>query len=216
MSRPEPTSRASRSRHDALSGRRGVVRRRLQPVTWIVLTLVWVMLWGNFSWINVISGALVSGLLLVAFPMPPVRYGIRVRPWATIVLAARFFFDMAVASVQVAYKACAPWEHPQGRFTRVPLRGNNDLLCTMTAQMTTLVPGSIVIDLESDKTGRSLLLHLFDVPTPADVQRMRERVQSQEDRVLRALSARPFRPRDQEPPMAPAISDEQEEGRRHG
>ena len=189
----------SRVRSVSFTERGGVVRRRLQPLTWTLLTIVWVMLWGNVSWINVISGAVLSALLLMLFPMPPVRFGIRVRPWATVVLFARFFLDMIAASVEVAYKACVPWERPAGQFVRVPLRGNNDLLCTLTAQMTSLVPGSIVIDIESDKAERTMLLHMFDVPEPADVERLRRRVQDQEDRVLKALSARPYRPRQEQP-----------------
>lgn len=196
-SRPGPSRSSDNPTHDVISGRRGVVHRRVQPVSWVVLTLIWVMLWGNFSWINVLSGVLLSALVLAVFPMPPVRYGVGLHPWATIVLFTRFFGDMVVASVEVAYKACAPWEHPQGRFVRIPLRGNNDLLCTLTAQMTTLVPGSIVIDLESDDAGRTMLLHLFDAPGSDDVERMRQRVLDQEDRVLKALSARSLRPRGQ-------------------
>ncbi|GAB94810.1 multicomponent Na+:H+ antiporter subunit E [Kineosphaera limosa] len=180
---------------DVVAARRGVVRRRVQPVTWCVLTLVWVMLWGNFSWMNVISGAIVSAGVLVLFPLPPVRYGIRIRPWSTIVLFVRFFIDMVIASIEVAYKACAPWVHPEGRFARIILRGDNDLLCTMVAQMTTLVPGSIVIDIESDGAGRTLLLHIFDARNSQDIERMRQRVQAQEDRVLKALSVRRYPPR---------------------
>ena len=176
---------------DEYSSRRGLVKRRVQIVSWVVLTLVWVMLWGNFSVINVVSGILISGLLLLLFPLPPIRLGVRVRPVATIVLIVRFLVDMVTASVEVAYKACAPWVHPQGRFTRIILRGDNDLLCTITAQMTTLVPGSIVIDLESDGAGRTMLLHVFDARSADDIEKLRGRVLAQEQRVLRALAAPP-------------------------
>lgn len=214
MSRQGQGSRSAAPERDVIAARRGVMVRRVQPVTWVVLTLVWVMLWGSVTWLVVISGALLSTLLLVLFPMPPVRYGIRLRPWAAFVLFVRFIGDMIASSVEIAYKACAPWEHPTGRIVRVPLRGNNDLLCTMTAQMTTLVPGSIVIDIESGRTGRTLLLHLFDAPESGDVERMRERVLSQEDRVLKALSARPFRPRREEPHNRPEPAEK--EGGGHG
>ena len=52
------------------SSRRGLVKRRVQIVSWVVLTLVWVMLWGNFSWINVLSGVLLSALVLAVFGLP--------------------------------------------------------------------------------------------------------------------------------------------------
>ncbi|MEE3922594.1 Na+/H+ antiporter subunit E [Micromonospora sp. BRA006-A] len=34
------------------------------------LVTVWVLLWGTFSWANVISGLVVAAVLLVVFPLP--------------------------------------------------------------------------------------------------------------------------------------------------
>lgn len=184
----------SSTRPDPAAGRRGVLRRRVQPVSLLLLTLLWVLLWGNVSWINVVSGLLLAVLVLVLFPLPPLTFGVRLHPWATLVLILRFLGDLVVASIGVAYKASVPWEHPHGRFTRVPLRSDNDLMCTITAQMTSLVPGSIVIDIDCAPTGRSLLLHLFDAPQERDVREMHERVRAQELRVLRALAAHPPQP----------------------
>lgn len=196
MSADAPT-RPDPARTDPAAGRRGVLRRRVQPVSLLLLTLLWVLLWGNVSWINVVSGLLLATLVLVLFPLPPLTFGVRLHPWGTLVLVVRFLVDLVVASVEVAYKASVPWEHPQGRLTRVPLRGDNDLMCTITAQMTTLVPGSIVIDIDCAADGRSLLLHLFDAPQDRDVQAMHERVRAQELRVLRALAAHPPQPTEQ-------------------
>lgn len=45
-----------------------MLRRRVQPVSLLLLTLLWVLLWGNVSWINVVSGLLLATLVLVLFP----------------------------------------------------------------------------------------------------------------------------------------------------
>ncbi len=190
MSARTSAGEPSRERSGA-AGPRGIVRRRVQPMSALLLTVLWVLLWGNVSWINVVSGLLLAVLVLMAFPLPPLTFGVRPHPWALLVLTGRFLVDMTVASVSVGYKAVAPWEHPTGVLTRVPLRSDNDLLCTITAEMTTLVPGSIVIDIDCSREPRELVLHVFDAPREQDVQELHDRVRAQELRVLRALSATP-------------------------
>ena len=58
---------------------------------------------------------------------------------------------------------------------------------TVTAQLVSLVPGSVVVELDSP---RGLLsVHAFAARTAADVETARADVLAQEERVLRALAA---------------------------
>lgn len=161
-------------------------RRRLQLRPLVLLTGLWVMLWGSLTWGNVVLGFVVAAVVLVVFPLPVLHLRLQVRPVALVVLLTRFFVDLATASVQVAYQAVAPWVHPQGRLIRVGLRSDDELLTTLTAQMTGLVPGTLV--LECDPERRELLVHLFDAPTQADLDAACRTVHAQEDRVLAALA----------------------------
>ena len=79
------------------------------------------------------------------FPLPPLLLGITPRPWSLLVLVARFFADMVVASIQVAYQAAAPWFHPHGYLVDVALRTDDDLFAMITAEMVALVPGTVVV-----------------------------------------------------------------------
>lgn len=175
-------STAARS-SDAGTPAGGLGRWRLG--TRIFLAAVWVMLWRDLSVGNIAVGLLLASLVMALVPFPPAVFGLTLRPWSFLVLLTRFLADLVRASLEVAYSAVAPWRRPVGRFVDVQLRATQDLPRTLTAELTSLVPGSLVVDLDVD-TGR-LTLHLFDVPTPADVEAAVARVHAQERRLLRAL-----------------------------
>ena len=46
----------------------GGILRRAVPVVWLML--VWVLLWGTFSWANVLGGLAIGLLVLLLFPLP--------------------------------------------------------------------------------------------------------------------------------------------------
>lgn len=149
------------------------------------MTLIWVMLWRDVSPGNVLVGLLLAVIVSVTFPFPQVLVTLRIRPWPMLVLLLHFLADVVRASLEVAYSSAAPWRHPAGRFTTVRLRTEPDLLRTLTAELTTLVPGSLVVDLDRD-TGL-LMLHLFDAPDDDAVRSAVARVHKQEDRLMRAI-----------------------------
>lgn len=163
-----------------------VLRRRLQPSALTAIVVVWIMLWGNISWGNFFAGLLLAAGILLMFPLPPVSLGVRLHPWAFVVLVVKFNIDLVKASLQVAYRAVAPWWKPQGRVLRIPLRSDNDLICVITAEMTALVPGTVVIDVSPSE--RWLLLHVFHAPDDNALRKAVEAVHSQEIRVIKALA----------------------------
>lgn len=85
------------------------------------------------------------------------------------------------------------------------LRTDSDLLLTIVAEALTLVPGSLVIDM--DRPQRTLALHILHVRDLADVDRRRAAVLAEEERVVRAFGSA-----DQiaalAPPPAPVASGE--------
>lgn len=159
---------------------------RWRPGTRLFLTTVWVLLWRDLSLGTVITGLLIASVLMALFPLPAARFGLRPRPWPLVVLIARFLWDLVLASVQVAYVAVAPWARkPVGRIARVHLSAVHDLPMVLTAEMVSLVPGSLVVDLEPRQG--ILTVHLFDARNHADVERAIRDVHAQEERVMAAL-----------------------------
>lgn len=164
------------------------IRSSIHPGPLATLVLVWVMLWGDISLGTVVAGALLGMLVLVVFPMPQVSLGLRIRPWPFLILTTRFLWDIVTASVQVAYQVTAPWVHPRSHFLKVQLTTTHDLFRTLNAEMCSLVPGTLVVDVDPE-TG-ILLLHVLDADD-AGLKRMEQHVLAQERRLLRALAATP-------------------------
>lgn len=151
------------------------------------LTVVWVLLWGDLTVANVLAGVVI-GLMLIRFtPMP--RVGFEGRVWipGLAVLVARFAVDVLIASVQVAAQALRIGHHPHGAVIRVRLRSHSDLFLTLTAELCSLVPGSIIV--EAHRLTGTLYVHILDVDQAGGVDNAKRSVLGQEKRVLYALAS---------------------------
>ncbi|WP_050348367.1 Na+/H+ antiporter subunit E [Arsenicicoccus sp. oral taxon 190] len=158
-------------------------RMRLTPT--VGLAVVWILLWGNVSWGNVVAGLAVAVVVQLLFPLPRVMSGVRVHPWGFLVLLGAFLRDLVVASVWVAWLAVRPRPISKGTVIEVQLTERDDLLRTAVAELTSLVPGTVVVDLEPEDG--ILVMHVLDRSDPADLQAERDRVGRLERRVRRAL-----------------------------
>lgn len=151
------------------------------------LTVVWVLLWGDVTWGNIVNGVLLGLLLTTGLRMTPVDFRGRVHPVGLAVLLGRFAFDLVQASFEVSMVALRPGYTPRGAVVCVQLRSHSDLYLTLTAELCSLVPGSIIVEAHR-LTGR-LYVHVLDVETTGGVEKARQNVLDQEARVLRALAS---------------------------
>jgi multicomponent Na+:H+ antiporter subunit E len=160
-------------------------RERLTAVA--VLVTVWMLLWGVFSWANLISGLVVSAVVLAVFPLPPVTFAGRPRPLGLLRFAWRFLTDLVVASAQLAVLAFRFGHHPRSAIIRVPLRVPSDLVLTLTGEAVSLVPGSLIVD--TDQASTTLYIHVIAVSDRAAVERFRHDVYEVEARIVRAIGS---------------------------
>jgi multicomponent Na+:H+ antiporter subunit E len=168
----------------------GTAPRRRLRASWGMLawlTLVWVLLWGDFTLANVVNGLLLALLVTTLLPLPPIPFNGRFRPWGVILLVARFLRDVVVASGEVAWLAVRGRE-PRGAVIRVRLRSHSDFYLTMTAGLTSLVPGSIVV--EAHRLTGTLYIHVLDVAAQGGLEQAHRAVLAQEERILRAFASR--------------------------
>lgn len=162
------------------------LRHQLPLLVWLVL--VWILLWGSWSWADLLSGTVIAVAVTVLLPLPAVVGGIRVRPLGLLVFLGHFLVDLAVSGAQVAWLALRPGGGRQhSAIIRVEMRTDSDLLLTMIAEALSLVPGSIVLDL--DRENRMLALHLLHVRDLDDVARRKVGVLATEERVVRAFGS---------------------------
>ncbi|MDH6460481.1 multicomponent Na+:H+ antiporter subunit E [Micromonospora sp. A200] len=167
--------------------RRAGRRRRDQAIALGWLIAVWNLLWGEISWGNLLGGALVGVAVLLFFPLPPVSFGGRLRPRALLVLLTTFVAELVDASVHVAAIAVRPGYRPRGAIIGVRLRVRTDLNLALTAELLSLVPGTLI--LEIDRDAGVLYVHVLDVRRPEDLSDSRDRVLAVEARVVRAIGS---------------------------
>jgi multicomponent Na+:H+ antiporter subunit E len=173
--------------HLAGPARRPARIRGLTISAMIWLTVVWVALWGDISAYNVLTGLLVAAVVCVVFPLPRLQLRLRVRPLRLGWLVLRFLADVVIASVHVARTTLRLRRQPRNAVIEVSLRTPSDFVLTVVAEMTSLVPGSLVV--EARRSTHTLYLHVLDARDQAGVARMRAQVLALERRVVLAFGA---------------------------
>lgn len=173
---------------------RQATRREVRGNLWtqmpllLGLVLLWTVLWGQATWISVITGFIVAITVTRVFYLPPAELSGRLNVWYLLVFLAHFFLDVAIASFTVAFQALNPRPIPASSVIGISLRTSSDLIMTLDAIAMSLVPGSLVV--EADRERGILYLHTFATQTPEDIEAMRRKVLIVEARIVRAIGSK--------------------------
>ncbi|MBC9944831.1 Na+/H+ antiporter subunit E [Leucobacter sp. cx-328] len=150
-------------------------RIRLHEIPLIVgLVILWMMLWREISLLSAVSGLVVAFVAMRVFYLPPVDLAGRFNLWWAIRYLAHFFSQLAIASWNVAWLSVKPGPAPKTSIIEVPLRTRSDFILTMVGLTISLIPGSLVV--EVDRYRSTLYLHAIDTPTGVEVAAMRAEV----------------------------------------
>ena len=151
------------------------------------LILVWMLLWGQFTLLSLITGTIVAIVTTRVFRLPPAELSGRINLWYGLVFVASFVGAVVVGSLQVAWHV---WngKHPGTAIIAVPLDTDDDLIMTHVGVTASLIPGSLVV--QTDRTNRILYLHIIGVKYLDDVEAQRAGVLRWEDRIVRAVGSR--------------------------
>lgn len=168
------------------STRRGRARRALQWPVLLWLVIVWCLLWGEFTIGNVVAGLIVGVLVTLVFPLPPLVMDGRPHPVAMLRLLGAFLADLVVSSVEVAHLVLRGGQ-PENAVTVVPLRTRSELALMVTAEVLSLVPGTLLI--EASRRTWTIQLHVLDVRSQEALERQRAKVWRQERRVVEAIGS---------------------------
>ncbi|MEW5809540.1 MAG: Na+/H+ antiporter subunit E [Actinomycetota bacterium] len=154
-----------------MSAKSTVSKRTLALRVWMVcwLILVWVLLWGNISAANILSGLLIALVITVLLPLPPVPVEGRLHPIALLRLTVTVTYYLLSSSVQVAALALKPGPPPLTAVLRAHLAIKSDLVLVLAVNIINLTPGTIV--LEIDQPRRMIYVHVLDVGSERTVAR---------------------------------------------
>ena len=157
------------------------------------LILLWMLLWGQFTLLAFLTGALLAAVVSIVFYLPAVRLSGRVDPVRAVWFIVRLLFDMVVASFQVAGAAFGPRRMQRSAVIQVPLRTRSDIVMVFTSEAISLVPGSILLN--ADRDDATLQLHILNVQDDAAIAAVKERVLATERRIILAFGSRDDRAR---------------------
>ncbi|MBE4718464.1 Na+/H+ antiporter subunit E [Pseudarthrobacter sp. AB1] len=169
-----------------MSRRRISLRQELPLLVWLVI--VWGALWQDFSPGNLLFGALLAVLVARMFYLPPVEVSGRFNILHAVPFALRFLGRVAAASVEVMYLAAVRGPRVISSVVAVPLRSHQDLMVTATGHVISLIPGSLVV--EVDRSTSTLYLHGLNVSSPEEVENLRREVRSIEAGLIRIMGSR--------------------------
>lgn len=131
----------------------------------IVLALLWAAITGNFSGLNLLLGAAFGALALFllrgAFAQP--RATLKVRQFLS--LALLFLYELGASAVRVAVVVLTPNLKAALRpdVVAFPLTVKSDAEITLLANLITLTPGTLSIDVSEDRS--VLYVHVLALST---------------------------------------------------
>jgi len=170
------------------SGRAGffaAVWRQLPFFVWLVA--LWMLLWGQFTVLSALTGVAVALFVSRVFRLPPVELSGRVNLWWGLVFVLEFIVALVRGSLTVAWQILTPGT-PGTAVIGVPLVTDDDLIMTHVAVTASLIPGSLIVDIDRDR--RILYLHVLGVDDTASIERQRRAVQHWEERIVRAVGSK--------------------------
>lgn len=161
-------------------------RTELPLLVWLVI--VWGALWRDFSPGNLLFGALIAVLVAKFFYLPPVELSGRFNVLRAVSFALVFLGKVAAASFLVLYLAVVKGPRVRSAVVAVPLRSHSDLIVTATGHVISLIPGSLVV--EVDRSTSTLYLHALNIYEEAGIAKIRQEVQNIEAALIRIMGTR--------------------------
>ena len=151
----------------------------------VALVALWVFLWDHVDALTIVTGVLLAIAVTRVLYLPPVLLSGRFNPWRALLLGLRMIFDVLSASFQVALAAVNPRWQPMNAIIAVQLHTRSDLVTTLTAEAISVVPGTLVVDIDRERG--LLYLHALGTNTNRDLERVRREVLGVEGRIVLAM-----------------------------
>jgi multicomponent Na+:H+ antiporter subunit E len=148
----------------------------------LLLALAWAAVTGSFALATLITGFVIAyGVLLVLRPLwDDSDYFERV--WRAITFIAFMAYELVISSLRVAFDVVTPRNYFRPGVIALPLEPMSDAEITMLASLISLTPGTLALDVSSDR--RCLYIHAMYVD---DVEELKAHIKTTFERRLLEL-----------------------------
>jgi multicomponent Na+:H+ antiporter subunit E len=138
--------------------------------TAVLLALAWVALAGEVSLGSILFGLLLGALAVaVAGPLGPYPIVAKVRPLKLASLLLFLAWEIVVANLKVAAAVLGPRRLLRPALVAVPLDVKSDGQIAVLANLISLTPGTLSLDVSPDR--RTLYVHAMSASSPDDLRR---------------------------------------------
>ena len=117
----------------------------------LLLSFIWVALTGNFTILNFLFGFLLSFVIMWVISRNRWENVYFTRGPKLIGFIFFFLYELIKANMQVAYDVITPRFYMKPGIIKIPLAAKTDLEITMLANLITLTPGTLSLDVSDDK-----------------------------------------------------------------
>ncbi len=149
------------------------------------LPVIWMALTGDFSAPNFALGFVLSSLVLwvnrpVRGSVPLLYYLRKSLLWAAFLLF--FLRELVLASLRIAWDILTPRHRMRPAIVAIPLDLESDMEITSLANLITLTPGTLSLDISPDR--KTLYIHAMYV---TDVEKTRQEIKDRFERRIKEL-----------------------------
>ncbi len=150
----------------------------------ILLALTWVAMTGELTAENFLLGGGLGFLVLFFARRAVGSPDYVVKVWKVLALFVFFLWELIKANLRVAYDVMTPTHHMRPGIISIPLDASTDAEITLLANMITLTPGTLSLDVSADR--QVLYIHAMYIDKDAETVRQTIK-QGFERRILEVL-----------------------------
>lgn len=134
----------------------------------ILLTLIWVFLTGEYNFNNFLFGYILSFIILWILSGIEEKSSKKYFKIIPRIISFFFFFlwELTKANIQVAYEVSTPNFNMKPGIVALPLDAKTDLEITLLANLITLTPGTLALDVSTDRS--VLYVHAMYIDSKKD------------------------------------------------
>lgn len=152
----------------------------MSALVWnLILAFVWVAMTANLTPANFLAGFLL-GYVVLLFSHRVVARSSYYGKFSNLVRFLLFFFwEMILANLRVAHDVVTPTHHMRPGIVAIPLEAGTDDEITLLANVISLTPGTLSLDVSDDR--KVLYIHAMFID---DEQQLRDEIKSGFERRL--------------------------------
>ena len=152
--------------------------------TWnIILALIWSAVSGEFTAATLLVGFVLGYIILgLTLRDVPAFRGYVQRVPKVIMFIGFFIRELIISNLRVAYDVVTPTDYMRPAVIAVPLDAKTDGEITIVANLLSLTPGTLSLDVSSDR--KVLYIHIMYLD---DLEEVQQQIKYFESRVLELL-----------------------------